>query len=122
VAETGAEEGFAVPHWRKASWTLVIWNVLMLLWVVSGTAGLSSNCAGRTGDALAACQAGTAIGAGIGVTLIAMIWFFGFVVLALVWLMSRPSRRLCPRCGNEVKKGLTVCPSCQYEFGVVPAV
>jgi predicted amidophosphoribosyltransferase len=54
------------------------------------------------------------------VTFIGMIWFVGFVVLALVWLMSRPSRRLCPRCGNEAKKGLTVCPSCKYEFGVAP--
>jgi hypothetical protein len=36
--------------------------------------------------------AGAAIGTGIGVTLIFMVWFFGFVVGSLVWLMSRPKR------------------------------
>jgi hypothetical protein len=109
-----------MPHWRKATWALVIWNILMLAWVVTGIGNLSHNCAGLSGEDLTLCQAGTTIGAGIGVTFIGMIWFVGFVVLALVWLMSRPSRRLCPRCGNEVKKGLTVCPSCNYEFGVAP--
>jgi hypothetical protein len=116
-------EDSAMPHWRKATWALVVWNALMLLWVVSGVMNVSSNCAGMTGDALTTCQAGTAIGAGIGVTFIGMIWFVGFIVFSLVWLMSRPSKRQCPRCGNDVKKGLTVCPSCQFEFGApsVPA-
>jgi hypothetical protein len=45
-----------------------------------------------------------------------ILWFIGFVVLGLVWLMTRPRHRQCPRCGNDVKKGLTVCGSCSYDF------
>lgn len=79
-----------MPHWRKATWALLIWNVLMLIWLVTGIGAVGNNCAGESGDALTACQAGTAIGAGIGVTFIIFIWFIGFIVLGLVWLMSRP--------------------------------
>lgn len=109
-----------MPRWRKATWALVIWNALMVLWVASGVANVADNCAGLTGSELELCEAGTTIGAGIGITLIAMIWFVGFVVLSLVWLMSRPAKRLCPRCGTDVKKGVTVCPTCGYQFGAAP--
>lgn len=103
-------------RWRKATWALVIWTGLMALWAVAGVSAVGDNCAGRTGSALEACQAGTAIGGGIGLTLIAMVWFIGFIVLALIWLMSRPQRRLCPACGAQVRSGVTVCPSCSYDF------
>ena len=83
-----------MPRWRKATWVLLIWNVLMLIWVVTGIGGVSNNCAGETGDALTACQAGTAIGAGIGVTFLIVIWFIGFIVLGLIWLMSRPKENV----------------------------
>ena len=43
-----------------------------------------------TGTELENCQAATAIGGGIGVTFLIIIWFIGFIVLGLVWLMSRP--------------------------------
>jgi hypothetical protein len=105
-----------MPKWRKATWALLIVNLLMLIWVISGVAATSNNCAGETGTNLAACQDGTAIGAGIGVTLLFVLWFFLFVVFGLIWLMSKPSKRLCPRCGHDVKKGLTVCKSCNYDF------
>lgn len=78
-----------MPHWRKATWAIVIWTVLMALWVVTGVGSVSNNCAGQAGDQLAACQAGTAIGGGIAVTFLIMLWFIGFVVLALIWFMSR---------------------------------
>jgi hypothetical protein len=79
-----------MPRWRKATWALLIWTVLIGIWLVAGVAGVSNNCAGQTGDALTACQAGTAIGGGIGVTIILVIWFVGFIVLGLIWMMSRP--------------------------------
>jgi endogenous inhibitor of DNA gyrase (YacG/DUF329 family) len=79
------------PRWRKATWALAVFNLLALIWLVSGIIGGS-------------------IGAGLGVT-----WFVGFVVLSLIWLVSRPSHRECPRCGSDVKEGLTVCPSCGFD-------
>lgn len=42
------------------------------------------------GSSPCACQAGTAIGAGIVVTPITFQWFTGFVVLSLVLFMTRP--------------------------------
>jgi hypothetical protein len=85
-----------VPRWRKMTWVLLIWTAIFATWIVSGV-----------NDA-----AGTAIGA----TLVFILWFLGFVVLGLVWLMSRPKRRTCPHCGTDVKKGRTTCPSCAYDF------
>jgi RNA polymerase subunit RPABC4/transcription elongation factor Spt4 len=105
-----------LPHWRKATWAVVIWTILMAVWIAAGASSASNNCAGKTGSDLSACQAGTAIGGGIAVTFLVLLWFIGFVVLSLIWLMSRPDRRLCPVCGEQVKKGLTVCPKCGYNF------
>lgn len=83
-----------MPKWRKATWALVLWNVLMLIWIASGISASTDNCSGLTGTDLTACQAGTAIGAGIGVTALILLWFLGFVVLGLVWLMSRPKENV----------------------------
>lgn len=79
-----------MPRWRKATWALVIWTVLIVLWIFAGTSAVGENCTGESGSALEACRAGTAIGAGLGVTFIIIIWFLGFIVLGLIWLMSRP--------------------------------
>jgi hypothetical protein len=62
----------------------------MALWIVAGVANVSDSCVGLSGDDLEICQAGTAIGGGIGVTFLFVIWFVGFLVLGLIWLMSRP--------------------------------
>lgn len=106
-----------LPHWRKATWAVVIWTVLMAIWMIGGSQQTpDKTCAGETGSALDLCQSAYHVGTGIGVTLLFVLWFIGFVVLSLVWLMSRPQRRLCPVCGEQVKKGLTVCPKCGYNF------
>ena len=69
------------PHLRKMSWALISWSVLCLVWIITGV-----NSANPHGTAE---QAGTAIGAG----LIFGLWFMGFVVLSLVWFMTRPKDR-----------------------------
>jgi hypothetical protein len=76
-----------MPKWRKATWGLVIWSGLCVLWLVTGLNNVSQ--ISTTSEAEAA---GAAIGTGIGVTLIFMIWFFGFIVGSLIWLMSRQKR------------------------------
>ena len=83
-----------MPRWRKMTWAIVIWTVLMALWVVGGVGAAGDNCAGLSGVQLDTCQAGTAIGAGIGVTLLIGIWFVGFLVLAILWFATRPKENV----------------------------
>src|SRR5436190_16419996 len=100
------------PHWRKMTWVLIIWSAFILIWAIAG--GASNKC-GEEATRLnqQACEAGT----GIGVAIILLIGFFGFVFLALIWFMTRPKGRECPVCGELVKKGRTTCQECGYDFG-----
>jgi hypothetical protein len=50
-------------HWRKMTWAILLWSGAMLTW-------------------LAGTEPGVALGA--------LLWFLGFVVLSLIWFMSRP--------------------------------
>jgi hypothetical protein len=96
------------PHWRKMTWALIVWSGLILAWAIGGAA--SNHCDQQAYTS--ACQAGT----GIGVALILGLGFFGFVLLSLIWFMTRPRNRDCPVCGNAVKRGMTVCPNCGHDF------
>lgn len=96
------------------TWAIVIWCVLILAWMVGGVS--STDCEEETSEAArAGCEAGT----GLGVALIALVGFFGFVFLALIWFMTRPKTRTCPRCGEDVRKGQMTCPACQFDFATV---
>jgi hypothetical protein len=77
-------------------------------------AGASNNCA--PGDQL--CRDASNTGTGIGVVVILILWFFGFIVLSLVWFMTRRPGRVCPHCGEDVKKGRTTCKRCGYDFTI----
>lgn len=100
-------------RWRKMTWVLNIWNIIFLIWLIAGIADRpSKDCPPSDSLCVNASDAGT----GIGVALIIFLWFLGFVVIALIWLMTRPRTRPCPRCGEDVKKGVTVCKSCGYDF------
>ncbi len=79
-----------MPKWRKMTWAILIWTALFIAWAAAGTSAVGNNCVGLSGTALSNCQAATAVGGGIGLALIFMLWFIGFVVLAIIWFMSRP--------------------------------
>lgn len=101
-------------HWRKMTWALWIWNAIFVIWIIAGISNRASkNCA--VGDQL--CKNASDAGTGIGVALIILLWFMGFIVLSFVWFMTRPRSRLCPKCGRDVKRGTTICGECGYEFG-----
>lgn len=38
------------------------------------------------------------------------------VVLYVIYRVTGGKKRDCPACGNGVKKGITVCPSCNFDF------
>jgi hypothetical protein len=107
------------PGWRPMTWVVLVWNVLCVAWLVSGLASTADNCAGEVGSALEACEAGTAIGAGIGMAFIVFVWVAGDVILGVLWLVTRRSskpERACPVCGTAVPVGQVVCASCGYDY------
>lgn len=111
------------PKWRKATWALVLWCVLIVVWVIAGSSGDPNNCAQQAADAFSTaqenqqlCKDATNVGKGIGVALILLIGFFGFCFFSIIWFLTRPKGRLCPTCGETVKKGHTNCPSCGFNF------
>jgi Protein of unknown function (DUF2510) len=75
---------------RKMTWVLIILTVIMAAWAIGGGIAAGSECdevrGGYQGAKEAGCEAGTAIGVG----LIVLLWFMGFVVLSLIWFMTRP--------------------------------
>lgn len=73
---------------RKMTLALWAWTIGCVVWAVAG--GSSTNCA-QYGDPnyQTGCQAGTAIGVG----LIIGLWFIVFVVLSLIWFMTKPNDR-----------------------------
>jgi hypothetical protein len=114
-----------MKKWRKMTWALWVWSALIVVWMVGGGGSAASNCATQAGDeflsaqqAQEACQAGV----GLGVAAIALFGFVGFVFLSIIWFMTRPKRRACPRCGDNVKSGVTVCSSCEFDFVTIGTV
>jgi hypothetical protein len=75
------------------TWVLLAWTALIVVWVVS--AGASSgesvdDCVAEGVLTRQECQDATDVGTGIGVFLILVFGAIIFMVLALVWFMTRP--------------------------------
>lgn len=105
-----------IPRWRKMTWAIWIVNALFLIWIIAGISSRpSTDCA--PGDEL--CVNARDAGTGIGVALIILLWFFVFVVMAIIWFMTRRRNRTCPVCGEDVKKGLTKCKTCGHDFAAL---
>lgn len=105
------------------SWALLVWTglaVLLILAVASGTGDEEAvaDCL-RENEFMTreSCEALSDVSTGVGVVVLTVVWFVGFVVLALIALLTRRgSGRVCPACGHEAKKGVTVCKNCGYNF------
>src|SRR3954453_19209344 len=104
------------PRFRVFTWIILAINVLFLIWIIGGTSSAADNCDGEVGDALSACEAGTAIGAGIGAAMIIGLWVAVDIILGIIWLITRPKTRDCPVCGDYVKRGQTRCKKCGHDF------
>jgi hypothetical protein len=114
------DKGTAVNplRWRKMTWAILLFTGLMGAWAIAALASTGDNCDqfARGTSSRSGCDAGTTIGTGLGVGALFCIWFLGFMILSIVWFMSRPNRRLCPVCGNEARRGQTVCKKCGFDF------
>lgn len=110
------------PHWRKMTWVIVVWCVVMAIWIVGAIIGAASGeeCGREAQRALGqeTCVAARDAGTGIAVVALWFVWFFGFIILSLIWFMSRPKGRNCPACGMNVKQGRSTCSHCQFDLAV----
>ena len=98
---------------RVMSWVLIVWCAIFAVWIGVAVADRpSKECV--AGDSL--CRDASDVGTSIGVGLVVGLFFIGFVILSLIWLMTRPKRRLCPACGTDAKRGETTCLKCGHDF------
>lgn len=68
-------------RWRKSTWAIAIWTIVMALWIGSGVGATAGS---------AAQSSAYAAGATIGVTILFVLWLLVLVPLALIWFASRP--------------------------------
>lgn len=68
-------------------WAFIGFNALMVLWLATGMGSVSSSYGELASDAE---RAGAAIGTGIGMTLIMVIWAIGAIILGLFVMFTRP--------------------------------
>ena len=116
-------------NWRPLTWIILVVNILFLIWVISGIAtggqgGEDCIREARTNQFLDRkdCETAGQLGTAVGVGLIIVLWALVDVILGVLWLVTRSSRRTCPVCGTSAKKGVTVCHNCGHDFraGVTP--
>jgi hypothetical protein len=98
----------------------------MLAWIIGGSISASNSpnhCGSKQTnrffthhDCVQAAHAGKDIGTGIAVAALIFLWVAGDVILGIIWLVTRSSKRSCPVCGNGVKKNIVVCPNCNFDF------
>lgn len=102
---------------RPLSWVIIVINILFAWWLFGGVgSAVQDSCTGMTGSDLDACQAGTAIGAGLGGFMIMSLWVMVDIILLVIFLVTKKKGRECPACGRKVKVGLTQCASCGHNF------
>lgn len=68
-------------------WLFYGYNAFMLLWLVGGLSNVSEMEAHSAAE-----QAGAAIGTGMGVMFILIIWFFGAGILGLLTFVTRAKK------------------------------
>jgi hypothetical protein len=115
MAKNGKRLGF-LPGWRKGTYVVLIFNLLMLVWVISAAASASgdaTDCGSLSQDA---CNTARDVGTGIGVFILVFLWALGDVILGVVWLVTNRGHRTCPACGRGVKRGHVTCRGCGHDF------
>lgn len=71
---------------KIVKWVFIIFNLLMLIWLVSSCAAVGDISSNASNDAE---RAGAALGAGLGVTFLLFVWGVGDVILGLFVLFTR---------------------------------
>lgn len=77
------------PFGLLFKWLLILFNLLMLAWLISAIGATSEVVNNSNSDAEAA---GAAIGSAIGLGMILVVWVLGDIILGLVTLLTRPRK------------------------------
>ena len=78
---------------RKMTWVLWAWCLAIVVWVIAGansTQAQVAKCVHQGVLSAQTCSNAVDAGDGIGIAVVLVIGFMGFVVLSLIWFMSRP--------------------------------
>lgn len=115
------------------SWVVIIFNVLMLIWVVGGIASTGEGTADCKEEAATnqflddeLCDDAAAVGTAIGVGILIFLWAAGDIILGIIWLVTNGGNqrkgpandgttRECPHCKSLIRRDASVCPHCQRE-------
>lgn len=100
------------PHWRLMTWVVLAFNALMLAIVIGVIVGgaRATQCASLD----QACRNAAAMGAGLDVVTTVVIWVVFDIILGVIWMVTRG--RECPACGRRVRRGVTICKSCDFDI------
>ena len=71
---------------KIVKWIFIIFNIIMLFWLVGSCAVVGEMSSNGYNDAE---RAGAAIGAGLGITFLLFVWGVGDVILGLFVLFTR---------------------------------
>ena len=74
---------------KIVKWGFIVFNVIMVAWMGSYFGFIGESMEGAKSGAEGV---GMAIGAGIGVTMLLVIWVFVDIILGMVFLFTRPSK------------------------------
>jgi hypothetical protein len=71
---------------KIVKWVFILFNVLMIVWLISGLAGAGEAMNNTVNDAE---RAGAAIGTTLGVGMLVVLWALGDVILGMFVLFTR---------------------------------
>lgn len=72
---------------KLCKWSFILFNLLMVVWLFAYFGIIDEGMQGATSEAE---QAGTAIGATLGVGMLVMLWALGDIILGMFVLFTRP--------------------------------
>ncbi|EKM3640643.1 zinc ribbon domain-containing protein [Salmonella enterica] len=72
---------------KVIKWLFILFNILMILWVIFGLGGAGDIYSSAQSSAE---QAGAAIGTGLAIGMIATIWVVGDIIIGILVLLTRP--------------------------------
>ncbi|OOR99201.1 hypothetical protein B0187_05435 [Haemophilus paracuniculus] len=68
-------------------WIFILFNLLMIFWVVGGSMSAGDTINSATSEAA---KAGATIGAGLGLSMVLGLWVIGDIIIGILVFLTRP--------------------------------